>query len=236
MKKDAKSIRFGIISNNENLKQWEHDAVQALLALPQVSLDLRITLAPPAQEPASANYLLWRGYLKFIYQPLLIKNKRSILLQDTPLVAHPAHPQDSSESATLEAVADLVRKAKLDFILSFADSTISGPILSYPHHGVWAFEHGKVPNTPSLSLGLREIYCHEPTTLIVLRRVAADGAGAVLQQGVFRTQLHSPSRAADGLYAECARWPADVCRQLLAGLGLPSFAPEPRAVGVVGHD
>lgn len=234
MEKDTKSIRFGIIADNENLKQWEHDAVQALLALPQVSLNLRITLASTAQKPPAANYLLWRSYLKFFYKPILTSENRGVLPQNAPLVTYSAHPQDGSEPATLEAATALIREAKLDLILSFASSTVMGPILSCPRYGVWAFEHGKVQNTQSLSLGLREIYCHEPTTSVALRRVAADGPGAVLQHGVFRTQLHSPSQAADGLYAECARWPADVCRQLLAGLALPSLAPEPRATGPAG--
>ncbi|MFD1467578.1 hypothetical protein ACFQ48_05035 [Hymenobacter caeli] len=130
-------------------------------------------------------------------------------------------------AADLAAVAD----ARLDFLLSFVDAPLSGPVLAVPRFGVWAFGHGPAGRGPGWPVGLWEAFHREPTVAAALHRLGAAGPGPVLRQGVFRTSPHRPAQAAAGVYAECAHWPADVCRQLLAGLALPagsgSGAPAP---------
>ena len=229
MEKDIRFIRFGIIYENNSMFHWEYEMVQAMLGLPGVSIELQVHLISPVQDAVSNNSLLWQGYLKFFHNTLQTRKITSDNLYQTPLVTCLAPPQAEAGPALPKAIVAQVREAKLDFILNFSSRLLIGPVLAATRFGIWEFEHGKAPSFPFSFMGLREIYCHEPTTSVALRRLATDGPGTVLRQGVFRTQLHSPSQAAAALYTECARWPADVCRQLLAGLDLPSLALETSA-------
>ncbi|RYY21624.1 MAG: hypothetical protein EOO36_00290 [Cytophagaceae bacterium] len=137
-----------------------------------------------------------------------------------------AGPAGTGPAATLPAEALVtIRASRLDFILSFARGPVDAQLLAIPRWGVWGFEFGKLPAGQPPPVSFWEIYNNELLTTAALCQLAAAGPGKVLKRGFFRTKRHSPSRAADGIYEECAHWPADAGRQLLAGLALAAAAP-----------
>ena len=119
-----------------------------------------------------------------------------------------------------------IRACRLDVILSFASGPVDGQLLAIPRLGVWEFAFGKRLASPRPPVSFWEIYSNEPVTTAALCQLTAAGPGKVLKRGFFRTKRHSPSHAADGIYEECAHWPADAIRQLLVGSVLAA-APAP---------
>jgi hypothetical protein len=95
---------------------------------------------------------------------------------------------------------------------------VRGEILRAPRHGVWSFHHDDEMRYRGGPPAFWEIYRGDPDTGVVLQRVTErlDG-GVVLRKRAFDTVLHSYTRNWDvGLFG-CAAWPADVCRDLVAG-------------------
>jgi hypothetical protein len=128
---------------------------------------------------------------------------------------------------------DIIRGHELDFILRFAFGIVRGEILRAPRYGVWSFHHDDEMRYRGGPPAFWEIYRGDPHTGVVLQRLTErlDG-GVVLRKRAFDTVLHSYTRNRDvGLFG-CAGWPAEVCRDLLAGkdeylAGAPSASTAP---------
>lgn len=115
---------------------------------------------------------------------------------------------------------EVIRGHELDFILRFAFGIVRGEILQVPRYGVWSFHHDDEMRYRGGPPAFWEIYRGDPQTGVVLQRLTErlDG-GVVLRKRAFDTVLHSYTKNRDaGLFGGAA-WPAEVCRDLLAGKG-----------------
>ena len=128
---------------------------------------------------------------------------------------------------------EVIRGHELDFILRFAFGIVRGEILRAPRYGTCSFHHDDAMRCGGGPPAFWEIYDGDPHTGVVLQRVTErlDG-GVVLRKHAFDTVVHSYSRNWDvGLFGGAA-WPAEVCRDLLAGKaqyldGAPSASTAP---------
>ena len=93
-----------------------------------------------------------------------------------------------------------------------------GEILQVPRYGIWSFHHDDEMRYRGGPPAFWEIYGGDPQTGVVLQRVTKRlDAGVILRKRAFDTMLHSYTRNRDvGLFG-CVGWPAEVCRDVLAG-------------------
>ncbi|MDF7814271.1 hypothetical protein [Hymenobacter sp. YC55] len=231
MTNNARIIRIGVLYQGGYLRSWESQALRAISLLANTSLEVLIevdTRNGKAVQPAQAGSLLWQRYLKWFYKPsalLQTTTTRDFALDIPKLTCTPR--QQGAGVELDEAIVAAISGYQLDFILSFADQTVNTLVAKLTKSNIWYFQFGAQRNKPNLPIGFWETCTHKIVTPAMLCQLASSGATTVLKQGYFRTLLHSLSLSATTIYTECANWPTDICRQLLAGGELPSLALQP---------
>jgi hypothetical protein len=230
MEENTDAIRFGILYTQPYLASWEDKALRYLLALVGASLEVVIRLDASSTEDnslASASNILWDSYLRWFYKPAAIRPATAQWPPQIPILSYAtaASAEKGPPAARTVAALAAIRACRLDVILSFAGGSVDEQLLAIPRLGVWGFEFGKRLASQRPPVSFWEIYSNEPVTTAALCQLTTAGPGQVLKRGFFRTKRHSPSHAADGIYEECAHWPADAIRQLLAGAAIAAEAP-----------
>ena len=230
MEENTNTIRFAILHHQPHLLAWQAKALGHLLALAGASLALVIQLEVPLAEKKpshSFNNALWNSYLRWLYTPTATRPATATPPQ-VPVLRYAAADLLAPGPPNAAALA-AIGAQQLDFILSFASVSLAAALLAIPRWGVWGFAFGEAAPSPPQPVSFWEIYRNEQLTTAALRQLTATGPSRELKKGVFRTKPHSPSQAADGIYEECAHWPADAARQLLAGRSLAAGGALPAA-------
>ncbi|UOQ66416.1 glucosamine inositolphosphorylceramide transferase family protein [Hymenobacter volaticus] len=225
MTNNARIIRIGVLYQGTYLRSWESQALRSISLLANTSLEVLIEVDAKNAKAAQEGSLLWQRYLKWFYRPsaLLQTTTASDFALNVPRLT--CTPQLQAAKVQLdETTVAAISSYQLDFILSFADQSISSLVANLTQVGVWYFQFGAQSNKPNLPIGFWETHTHKMVTPATLYQLAGTGETTVLKQGYFRTLPHSLSLSAATLYKECSNWPADMCRQLLAGCKLPSSA------------
>src|SRR6267378_1739420 len=111
-----------------------------------------------------------------------------------------------------------IRAHELDFILRFGLGEVGGPVLESARYGVWSFSHDETLREHGVPAGFWEIYQGETVTDASLMRLKEGDGGIVLRRGSFKTALHSLKRTIDEVFFGSAGWPANVSRDIRAGL------------------
>jgi len=172
-------------------QSWEVGTVAQLQAVTGVEL-LGYVHVPQREVPASP---LWRAVRPFLFR------------------SHSLRP--GAFPASLPLLTQIPEG--VDFVLQFGSSVgqESDPVMR-SNDRIGLLSHGKTRlGTWSFrpdAGGLGAHFGAEVTSGFLVR---CEDLG-VLYQGHLKTMRHSPSRNADQLCNEMARWPADVCRRILA--------------------
>jgi hypothetical protein len=243
-----RQLRFGVMCAGTPFAAWEAECLDRLVALENVSLALLIIdkrAEAPRVRPGPvgrvrsllrSDRILW-----VLYERLLVDGRiralelvdRSARLQDVPVLACGVSRRGRFSEYFSASDIEIIRSHELDFILRFAFGIVRGEILQVPRYGIWSFHHDDEMRYRGGPPAFWEIYRGDPHTGVVLQRLTErlDG-GVVLRKHAFDTVLHSYTRNRDvGLFG-CAAWPAQVCRDLLAGKdeylgGVPSASTAP---------
>jgi hypothetical protein len=209
------------------LPAWQARALSDLLAVPGVCVPLVIVdprraetargLRRTRRDPA----LLWRAYNNRWVA------RRSIALEPvdfsrelgtaTVMSARVERRGKWSEYFTDDDLT-AIRAHAPDVILRFAYGIIRGEILEAAPYGVWSFHHGDIERYRGGPPAFWEIVRDDAVSGAVLQRLTdrLDG-GIVLKHGWFATVRHSYVRNVDRVYFGSAHWPAQMCREILAG-------------------
>lgn len=226
MTNNARIIRIGVLYQGTYLRSWESQALRSISLLANTSLEVLIEVDAKnvkAAQPAQEGSLLWQRYLKWFYRPSALQQTtatRDFALNAPKLMCTPKLQAASMQLD--EATVAAISSYQLDFILSFADQSVNRLVAKLTQVGVWYFQFGAQGNKPNLPIGFWETCTHKMITPAALYQLAGAGETTVLKQGYFRTLPHSLSLSAATMYKECSNWPADICRQLLAGCKLPN--------------
>jgi hypothetical protein len=227
------SLRFGVMCSGTTFTAWEAECLDQLSALENASLallivDRRATTPPPRRRLADrvrsllrSEHLLW-----LLYERVFVDGRiealrpidRSRELRGVPTLACDVIRGGKFSEYFSPADIDTIRSHNLDFILRFAFGIIRGDILQVPRYGVWSFHHDDEMRYRGGPPAFWEIYRDDPHTGVVLQRLTdrLDG-GVVLRKRAFDTVRHAYGRNREvGLFGGVG-WPAEVCRDLLAG-------------------
>ena len=233
MKGERRKLRFGVMSAGTTFAAWEAECLDRLVALENTRLALLIVdkrAEAPRVRPGpvdrarsllGSDRILW-----LLYERLLVDGRIKALapvdwsaqLRGVAALGCDVTRRGRFSEYFSASDIDIIRGHELDFILRFAFGIVRGKILRVPRYGVWSFHHDDEMRYRGGPPAFWEIYRGDPHTSVVLQRLTErlDG-GVVLRKDAFGTVLHSYARNRDvGLFGGAA-WPAEVCRDLLAG-------------------
>lgn len=222
-------LRVGILCNDTTMQRWQVEALQQVIAIPQVELVCVLRRADAEASGSGTGPLarakkraygtaLYRYYRRKHFGPRAMDSlDTSELLKDVPVVGSIPELHGHVEhiaARDLEAVATY----RPDVLLRFGFNILGGGILELPTYGIWSFHHGDPTAFRGGPPGLWEIMHDSPVTGAVLQRLTAklDG-GRILRQGWFKTIDHSLEETVDTVLGHSSAWPAQVLKQLLSG-------------------
>ncbi|MGV9011807.1 MAG: glucosamine inositolphosphorylceramide transferase family protein [Flavobacteriales bacterium] len=217
-----KGLRIGLLCESMHLQRWQIACLRHLLAVPGVTIAV-VVLRQPEEGPALKPKrrwatLLYRRWRDGAGQADAMKSEdASALLGQAPLVKCRTELQKGAEHFIAPDL-EKIRAYSPDVLLRFGFNIIKGGVLELPRYGVWSFHHGDEMHYRGGPPGLWEIMDDEPVTGAVLQRLTEklDG-GRILRKGAFKTIDHSLGETVGTVLMHSAHWPAQVCRELLAG-------------------
>lgn len=215
-------LRIGLLCESTHLQRWQIACLRHLLAVSGVTIAVVVLRQPqegqvlkPKRRWATALYRRWRDGAG---QADAMKSEdASALLGQAPLVKCRTELKKGAEHFTAPDL-EKIRAYSPDILLRFGFNIIKGGVLELPRYGVWSFHHGDEMHYRGGPPGLWEIMDGEPVTGAVLQRLTEklDG-GRILRKGAFKTIDHSLPETVGTVLMHSAHWPAQVCRELLAG-------------------
>ncbi len=221
-------LRFGVMCEGTTFRAWQAQCLGHLLEVPGVELVLLIVDA----EGQGANSL--GGQLRRFTEPCLFWRLYGRLRRRLPWHATLVDMADRLSSVPVlrcrvrregkfsqyfsEEDCEAIREYDLDFVLRFGFNIIRGEILEVPRYGVWSYHHDDLDKYRGAPPCFWEVYHGDPVTGVVLQRLTErlDG-GVVLKRGWFPSCLTSYSRNCEQAFRGSTEWPAEVCRDILAG-------------------
>lgn len=194
----SKSLRFGILINNNYLKKWQIDAIRRLI-LNHHKLELVIQNCENEDEKKS----IWRKYLSknalwFIYEKFFLRKDEllsidySAEIQNVKLINVQTKLKGKYSQYFLDSDVKIIKAYNLDFILRFGFNIIRGDILKVAKHGIWSFHHDDEKVIRGGPPGLWEIYNNHEVNGILLQKLTdrLDG-GLAIRKAFFPVINHS---------------------------------------------
>lgn len=214
-------IRFGVMCNGTIFQEWQARCLQNLLALDNVHLALLIIVKNVTLQTIfdkikniHLNQILFHLYRKFIVRPRAQRHvDMTSLLSKVPSIH-----LETIRQLFSDAHIRTIRGYNLDFVLRFSPETICGEIFDVARYGIWSFHHDDEEKYRGGPPCFWEIYKGDDVTGAALERLTDQlDYSVVLKKGFFKTVNYSYSRNIDLVYSESARWPAQVCIDILNG-------------------
>jgi hypothetical protein len=225
------------------LRAWQADVVRQVLEVPGVVIPLLVVEPPSPRRMADRlpdERWLWRLYNNRWVAPRS-RALRPVDLTDElagaeQLVCRTERRGRWSEHFTDDDLAR-IGDQRPDVLLRFAYGIIRGAILDLPRYGVWSFHHGDVDRYRGGPPAFWEVVRGDDVSGAILQRLTErlDG-GVVLRRGWFATVGHSYVRNADRVRLGGTAWPAQVCRDVLAGRTEQLEAPPTTSAAPIDHD
>ena len=221
-------LKLGIMCMPGGIPRWEKECIDHLLATGLVELALIITDDPQNYPPRSLfkkvmsvglNKAFFEGYIRTIYRPASCETlPYPEWYGTTPQISCIIEKKGKFSQYFKPADLETIKSYNLDFILRFGFNIIRGGILNVPKYGVWSFHHDNEMLYRGGPSGFWEIYKKDPETGSILQRITdkLDG-GIILKKGILRTKSYAYSKNIDQTYFESSKWPAWVCKDIIAG-------------------
>lgn len=237
------TLRVGILCNGSTMQRWQVEALEQVLAIPNVELVCVVQraeadVAASGNGPLARNRIrsygtaLYRYYRRRHFGPRAMDTvDASSLLTGVPVVnCVPELHGHVERFASRDRAA--IAAQRPDVLLRFGFNILGGEILELPTYGIWSFHHGDPTAFRGGPPGLWEIMHGSPVTGAVLQRLTAklDG-GRILRQGWFKTIDHSLEETVDTVLSHSSTWPAQVMKQLLSGDTSAAAGEPPASLG-----
>lgn len=251
-------LRFGIMCHGMVFREFEAKTIREILKLRNVQpalliLDQKDELKTASQQVHPLRLFLYRGkkFLtqlgssELVYQWIrrfVVKHAKahqsvdlSAELRDIPKIY--CRPEKVRGGYDFSQDLEQIKSYRLDFILRFGFGIIRGDILNLPKYGIWSFHQSDEQKYRGRPAAFWEIYHADPKTGAVLQKLTErlDG-GVILKKDFFKTIRHSYVKNIDQVYLEAARWPAEVCRDILQGKADYLAAPPSTTKAPIYHN
>ena len=226
----GEKLRFGVLCNGTIFREWQARCIEALIAAGArpalLILDARPPLPPKPLAARLGRLLRLKINLFSIYSRYYVNPRArasrpvelSQILAGVPQQRCVVQKRGKFSEYFDPADVAAIRGHQLDFMLRFGFNIIRGEILSAPRYGVWSFHHGDEQRYRGAPPGFWEIFRDDPETGAILQRLTEtlDG-GVVLKKALLPTVSHSYAANRDAAHYAGIPWPAEVCRDILAG-------------------
>ncbi len=193
--------------------------MQKLLDLDRVKLALVIVepQGKPRTRKIRISHVFFQVYRNlFVKPPALDTLNATELFLNTPRISCTTIKKGRFSEFFADDDIERIRGYDLDFILRFGYGILRGKILSAPRYGIWSFHHGDEKKYRGRPPCFWEIFQGDPVTGAMLQRITERlDAGIVLKKGYFRTQISSYAKNLQLVCSESARWPSQVCIDIL---------------------
>ncbi len=216
------SLAVGFVLDDGPTLHWQAEVIRQALSVPGVEPVL--LLIPKAESEVTSppffsrlRTALYRGYRRHFLPPAMAAEDIGPLLGQIPVMPFTTIPEELRSSFRPQDL-ETIASHRLDVLLHFGSTILTGPILTLPRYGVWSFHHGDPARFRGGPPGLWEILHGEPVTGAILQRLTevSDG-GMVLRQGWFATVDHSHAETVETVLMHSAVWPAQIMHALLSG-------------------
>lgn len=224
---DKAKLRYGIMCSGKFFQKWKAKAIRQLENMNNVEAALLIvnreeadsTILDKIKRKIKPRSFLFQVYKKvFLNPPAKKKVDMSKILKGVPSIACKVKKEGNFSQYFTEEDMEKIDSYNLDFILRFGFGIIRGDIHKIPRYGVWSFHHDNEKNYRGGPPCFWEIYKGDDVTGAILQRLTdrLDG-GIVLKKGFLKTIDYSYSKNINKAYMESAKWPAQVCTDILNG-------------------
>ncbi|MFC1835889.1 hypothetical protein ACFL2Q_14425 [Thermodesulfobacteriota bacterium] len=235
-------VRFAILCNGTEIKEWELNCVKHLLKFEGTQLaailiedGARSNTNGARRSLQSGRCLLFRLFARIFVRPTAFRTR---LLNghfpDVPMLRSPGPNRNVRDSSGHPAEKDALRELGLDFILSFGTFQGQPGLSDITRWGVWSF-HPIAVN----SQGVGEPLFHEvleglDTACVVLQAAIGPNTQPVeLKRGRMGIDKTSYSETLNNVFTEISKWPAFVTKRiLLTGLEPTDSPSSPEDVAV----
>lgn len=209
----AGTLRIGVLTEQPQFAAWEARAIRGLLAVDGVELAL---VMRASSAPRGAWSTLERAWFNPRSRAMRSTELDAEVAGVTHLACHLSRGADGALSLS-QTELEAVRFHHLDVIVSFARGRAGAELAAAAAGGVWSFERwAEEARGEDGPLGFWEVAGGRTLTEAALVRTGADGR-TVLRSGAFRTFPWSFVSSRDQVLQAIERWPAQACRELLAG-------------------
>lgn len=219
-------IRYALMFADRNYTEWKAQCIDALLAVEGAAVVAVIRPhkgsgdTGPKHSSGGAAWKLLRKAELFVHRPRAwLPRDLPEQVASVPEVDCTFVPNDTFGFRIAEDDLRAIEALDLDFILAFLDYNIlRGPVLEAPRYGIWSFHHGDPVRYRGAPPAVWEIYDGAPRTGAVLQRLTDRlDAGIILRRNDYPTVRHSFYWSSDNIHFKAAPWPAEICRELVAG-------------------
>ena len=220
-------LRFGILSHGPYFSAWQSACLDKMVSLGNISPVLLIIPEDPLDKSMNRRgffrlrHLFWTIYFSIVrHQSLVLCIGKHIDGLDQISTLYCRFIPNGKMSQTIaQTDVEKIKKADLDFILSFQEKHICGEILTVVPFGVWAFQFGngeKYSGSPPP--GFWEIYNDDRVTGISLQKLTDESNGGItLKKGLYQTIDSSYGKNLDTILSESTDLPVQVCRDIQNG-------------------
>ena len=223
---DQKKLTFGILCNGLHLHKWEWQAVQHLMEHPDIELVMVVVNDNPEEKPGLLqklkNYpfhqLIFRLFYKYFVKITAFEQiDISAISKKVKTIYCRTSKKGYSEYFSDEDV-NQIQQQQPDLLLRFGFSILKGKILTAAKYGIWSFHHDDEQKYRGGPAGVWEILKNDPVNGAILQRITGKlDAGIILKKGWFKTINHSYAGNYDQLLFQTAKWPLQVCKDILSG-------------------
>ncbi|WP_141561109.1 MULTISPECIES: hypothetical protein [unclassified Bacillus (in: firmicutes)] len=189
-----KRLRFGIISDSENIEDWQKSCLKKMLELESVEAGLFILLNTKKSKQKS------------------IRTGASLtdLVNNVSFLKCESVKTGNMEHLLIKKDLKKIDEHKLDFLLNFSSRNIGGEIIDLPKYGVWVFQYSS-----DLHEYIGDIYNDESITFARLLKLSKENKRLPLKEGCFSTIKDSFKKNRELITSAISSWPALVCRDIL---------------------
>jgi len=213
---DPSTLRVGVLCGHRSVQRWQAEAVARLFAVRGVAPAVWIALQQEAAASAprrtkKPGTSLFARIAQLLPQPmdhdaLNEQDPAPLLAQLRTLAVHTNADRCELDADVIAALTGL----QLDLVLVLSDFRPDAAELGHPRLGAWSFHPGLFRNS------IHEDLFRDPATAALqLIRYDATGDVRVLREGSFVGAMNEPP--VDAALMNCARWPAQVAMEVLAG-------------------
>lgn len=212
--------------NSTKLQKWQFESIEALnniegvtpvlIIMPEQTKTIKRSFLKRITD-YKWHYLWFRIYYRYFFRPPCFEESElQSSLKELSVLQCSTVTKGFSEFFKSEDI-DRIREYQPDFILKFGFGIIKGEILTCTPLGVWSFHHGDEQKYRGVPPALWEILNNDHKTGAILQRLTNKlDSGVILRKGLFKTIEHSWSANLDQTINLSKKWPADVCREIIA--------------------